>query len=356
MAGEHARVLMLTPDLDEPIGGVKIHYQVVDTLNRAGIDTLVVHREPGFRCSWFQNDTPVADVHSLRASRHDVVVIPEEWIGFVPDLPIEMPKVVFHQNSYSTFSWGVEASVVSAVLQRPDVKRAVVVSDDNAAYLRYAFPGLDVQRMRYTIDPTVFSPPEPAQKKRQLAYMPRRRAQESSDVLSLLRVRGALGEWRVVAIDNMPEAQVAATLRESAVFLSFSLREGLPLPPAEAMACGCVVIGFHGLGGRDFGDNAIWVPEGDVVEFAQTVESTIATWDSDGDRFRNLTDRASSSILDTYSTEHTERDVRSAFGFPIAHVPAGGHFVVPDSMWRGASLGRRLLERATRAARVMLRG
>ena len=351
-----ARVLMMTPDLDGAVGGVKIHYQVVDALNRVGIDAVVVHRRPGFRCTWFENETRIAYLDSLRATRHDVVVVPEEWVAFIPDLPSDVPKVVFHQNAYSTFSWGADASVVRDVLQRPDVKRAVVVSEDNASYLRYAFPKLEVQRMRYTIDRTLFRPPDPAQKKRQLAYMPRRRAQESSDVLSLLRARDALAGWRVVAVDKMTEAQVATQLRESAVFLSFSWREGLPLPPAEAMACGCVVVGFHGFGGRDFGDNAIWVPEGDVVEFARTVESVIATWESDADRFSGLAERASSNILGTYNMENTEHDVRSAFGFSTANVPGGGEFVLSDSMWQDPPFGRKLFERASRAATIMLRG
>jgi hypothetical protein len=342
MTDSTARVLMLTPD--------------VDALNRVGIDSVVVHRKPGFRCSWFQNSTPIAHVGSIRVGRHDVVVVPEEWVAFIPELPAEIPKVIFHQNAYSTFSWGVEWAALRDVMVRPDVKRVVVVSEDNGAYLRYAYPAIDVRRMRYTIDQSLFRPPDQRTKKRQLAYMPRRRSQESNDVLSLLRTREALGDWAVVAIDKLTEVEVAKNLQESAVFLSFSLREGLPLPPAEAMACGCVVVGFHGFGGRDFGEHAIWVPEGDVVEFARTVESVIATWESDADRFRRLTEQASSHIRETYEARNTEADVRSAFAFSTSGVPAGGDHVLPDSMWQEPSFGQKLLERTRRAARVMLKG
>ena len=243
---------MLTPDLDEPIGGVKIHYQVVDTLNRAGIDALVVHRRAGLPL------LVVPERHarrrrrtSLRASRHDVVVVPEEWIGFIPDLPIEIPKVVFHQNAYSTFSWGVEMRRSSArCLQRPDVKRAVVVSEDNAC-----LPALRVSRPRRPTDALHHRPDRVQHRRSQRRSNGRsptcrdveRRSRPTS--CRSCASRGALE--RLAGRGHRQHARSTggrATLRESAIFLSFSLREGLPLPPAEAMACGCVVIGFHGFG------------------------------------------------------------------------------------------------------------
>jgi hypothetical protein len=351
-----ARVLMMTPDLNDPIGGIKVHYQMVDALNRAGVEAMVVHREPGFRCTWFDNSTRIVSVESLRATRNDVVVVPEEWTAYIPDLPVEIRKVVFNQNAYSTFSWGADAALVRDVLNRPDVERVVVVSEDNASYVRYAFPSIDVRRVRGTIDQSVFNSPPDVRKRKQLAYMPRRRERESSDVLSLLRSRDALGDWRIVPIDNVPEARVAATLQQSAIFLCFSLREGLGLPPAEAMACGCVVIGFHGFGGRDFGENAIWVPEGDVVEFARAVESALATWESDVARFDSLRDRAGAHIRETYGPANTERDVREAFGFSTSDVAAGESFTLSDSMWQELPFVHKLRTRARVVTRALLTG
>jgi glycosyltransferase involved in cell wall biosynthesis len=354
--GSAARVLVFTPDSNAPIGGVKIHYQVVDALNRAGIDALVVHRRPGFRCTWFENVTLVASLDELRVDQHDVLVVPEEWMGFIPELPSEIPKIVFHQNAYTTFSWGLDAASTRDILTRPDVKRVVVVSDDNGAYLRYAFRAVDVRRIHYTIDPSLFRFTPLLNKKRQLAYMPRRRAQDSRDVLSLLRCRDAFDGWSVVSIDRMHEAEVAAHLRESAIFLSFSQREGLPLPPAEAMACGCLVIGFHGFGGRDFGDHGIWIPEGDVVAYAQIVEDVLTRWDRDVEQYRALAEQASTHVRETYCAENTQRDVLSAFMLSTHGVPSGETYELSDSMWQTPPLVQRALGRASRAARVLLSG
>ena len=350
-----ARVLVMTPDSDAPIGGVKMHYQVVDALNRNGVAAMVIHRRSGFRCTWFDNTTAVGYSRDTPVNRHDVLVVPEEWIAAIPELPSGIPKVVFNQNAYSTFSWGADAAVIGSVLSRSDVTHVVAVSDDNVRYLRYAFPTLDIRRIRYTIDQSLFHS-SPGPKRRQIAYMPRRRAQEALDVLSLLASRGALADWQVVALDQMKESQVAARLRESAIFLSFSHREGLGLPPAEAMASGCIVIGFHGLGGRDFGDHALWVPEGDVVEFAQTVESVLTSWEEDTTRFRVLAERAATHIRDTYCTQNTERDVVAAFRRSTAGVEAGPTLALSGSTWESRSLMRRIVGRATRAGTVLLRG
>ena len=53
------RVFVLCPDYDAPSGGVRRLYRHVDVLRRKGTRAWVLHRKPGFRCSWFANDTPV---------------------------------------------------------------------------------------------------------------------------------------------------------------------------------------------------------------------------------------------------------------------------------------------------------
>ena len=307
-----ARVLVLTPDSNAAIGGIKMHYQMVDALNRSGVEAWVVHRRPGFRCRWFHNATSVTPVPEVLVDGHDVIVVPEEWVGFIPDLPGGVPKIVFNQNAYTTFTWGLDAARTRSILERSDVRRVVVVSEDNARYMRYAFPNVCVGRVRYTIDQAVFHHSTDAPRRRQLAYVPRRRAMESGEVLSLLRCRGALTGWSIVAVENMDERQVADVLRTSAIFLSFSEREGFGLPPAEAMACGALVIGFDGFGGREFFDHAFSVPDGDVVGYAQTVESVLRTWDGDTERHRISTERAGALVADAYNAENTEADALAA--------------------------------------------
>ena len=46
----------------------------------------------------------------------------------------------------------------------------------------------------------------------------------------------------------MQHEEVACALQDSLLFLSCGHPEGFGLPLAEAIACGCLVVGYHGLG------------------------------------------------------------------------------------------------------------
>ena len=92
--------------------------------------------------------------------------------------------------------------------------------------------------------------------------------------------------WECVEIVSQPHASVIELLQGSAMFLSFGHPEGFGLPVAEAMACGCAVVGYSGLGGRELfelGDRFGTVEEvavGDwlgVVRAAERVDRQLAT-------------------------------------------------------------------------------
>ncbi len=46
--------------------------------------------------------------------------------------------------------------------------------------------------------------------------------------------------------------KVAEELKKSNIFLNIGYPEGFPFPPLEAMACGCIVVGYTGGGGNEF--------------------------------------------------------------------------------------------------------
>jgi uncharacterized protein YndB with AHSA1/START domain len=79
--------------------------------------------------------------------------------------------------------------------------------------------------------------------------------------------------WQIQAIDGMTETQVADVLSHSQIFLAFSGLEGLPLPPVEAALSGNRVVGYHGQGGREYWDPALFreVEPGNLIGFAQAV-------------------------------------------------------------------------------------
>ncbi len=271
-----SRVLVLCPDHAKPSGGIRRLYRHVDVLRKHGVEAWLVHEKTGFRCDWFTHSTPIMGLVDANPTPHDFLVFPEVFASAVSTMSPGVPKVIFNQNAYLTFQTKRALDPATRLPYfHPDVVAVFAVSEDNAEYLRYAFPGLKVQRLHYGIDP-IFAPCWP--KRKAIAYMPRKNPDHVVQVLSILRHRNALDGWEVESIDGLPEGKVAEKLAGCAIFLSFGTFEGCPLPPLEAMASGCVVIGYHGRGGREYLKPEVSYPVdvGDVLGFAETAEALLA--------------------------------------------------------------------------------
>ena len=333
------------PDKDYPVGGIRVIYRHVDLLNRNGFEAFVLHHYHPFRCTWFENETPVA--HEVRypdssgalptrAGRRalkalgrprsidplpvlelgadDILVLPEVMPA-VPELEADVPKVIFNQNAYLTLApYPLDVDPEALVYARPEVLGAIVVSEDSRRYLEPLFPELRIRRVHYGIDPQLFA--FERDKKRQLAYMPRKNPLDLDQVLLRLRLTGRLDGWEVVEIAGSSEQETAAVLRESAVFLSSGHPEGFGLPAAEAMSAGCVVVGYHGYGGREFltEDHGFPIEVGDVVTFADTVARVLDELEREPAALSRRVERASRFIREQYSPEREERDLLEIWG------------------------------------------
>ncbi|MFI7491050.1 hypothetical protein ACIBXA_21960 [Micromonospora echinaurantiaca] len=277
-------VYYLSPDDNKPSGGIRNLYRHVDLLNESGVPAAVLHSRPGFRADWFANRTRVAAAGEVTLGPGDLLVAPEYFGPGLHRLPAPARKLIFNQNAYHTFAEVPFDGTPAGAPYRncPGIEALLTVSRDNAALLRHAFGDLDVHLTRVVVDERVFHPPaRPAG--RRIGHMPRRRAAEQEQLLHILRARGVLAGWELVPIDGLTEAQTAEALRGCPVFLSFSEREGFGLPPAEAMASGAYVVGFTGLGGRDFFDPRYCAPvaEGDLLGFAVAVERALRRYEED---------------------------------------------------------------------------
>ncbi len=127
--------------------------------------------------------------------------------------------------------------------------------------------------LRPGVDTTLFSPPpledlqSPVDGALRIAWMPRKNKVIGEQIQDALMQRLAHThpkiriEW--VEIHRLVHEDVAKTLRSCHIFLSTGFPEGCPLPPLEAMASGCLVVGFAGLGGWDY-MRQIALPEEDT--------------------------------------------------------------------------------------------
>ena len=146
-------------------------------------------------------------------------------------------------------------------------------------------------------------------RRRKIAVMPRKRRDEFEQLVGILTARRALVGWELEVLEGRPEADVAARLRESVLFISLSKAEGFGLPPAEAMACGCHVIGFHGMGGREIFRSpfALAIEDGDVLALAMAVETFLVSYDQRAAELERLALQGATFIASTYSARVRHR-------------------------------------------------
>ncbi len=298
-------------DLNIPSGGIRVLYKHVDVLNKNGFPAFILHQNPGFRCTWFENVTQVTNAVETRITPNDYLVIPEEIFAEISKLAGGIRKIVFNQNCYYTFSHGYSLDKTEKIIsyQDKEVIAALVVSDDSRRYLSYAFPELKVIKIHNSIDPQLFSYNEA--RKPLISFMPRKHLDDALQVINILKYRDAFGEFEIMPIADKTETEVAQILRDSLIFLSFGYPEGFSLPPAEAMACGCIVIGYHGMGGLEFFKPEFSYPvtNGDIITFAQTIEKVIGVYKHDKNSLKEKGKAASQYILKNYSPEQQEKDI-----------------------------------------------
>ena len=342
------------PDTHRARGGVKQIYAHVRALRALGVQAFVLHTELGFRCDWFDKQAPCAylgegsgrKLRKLagRVARRfdpspDVAIRPGRAVylqagpgmvrsTFLPDdvlvLPgymgcrlratdVGLPTIVFNQGPFETFV-GAAADPTALIYDSPLLRGVVCVSAHSQRYLQAAFPQVTVKRVVNGVDPRVFHPDQRA-RTRQIAYMPSKMPKDTVQVLQMLKRRGRVRGYSFKAIQNMPEYQVARTLRESSIFLNLVLQEGFGLPPVEAGLSGCLVAGYTGFGGEEFFlPELTWpVPTADVLGAVHAVEAAVAACETRPGWVRERRQAFRQHLLQRYSLDHERRSIAEAY-------------------------------------------
>ncbi len=346
-------IYFICPDLNTPSGGIKQIYRQVDILNKNGFNAYILHKTPNFRCTWFSNSTKVLynqqvfnelennvnlkfsiknlikkglqlflktskkliyNKNYTKITLNDILVFPEVYGPYITDVMEGVKKVIYNQGAYQTFfKYDLDLHNLRTPYIENDLLAVIVNSEDAKNYIKYTFPDICLFRVHYGIDKRNFYFEE--KKKKQIAFMPRRLRNDLIQVINILKFRNVLNDWKLVEIDNMSEEEVAKTLRESAFFLSFSINEGFGMPPAEAMASGCTVVGYPGNGGLEFfkEEFSYPIPDRNVQLFAKRLESLLLNYDTNKNDFIKKGKLASDFILKEYALEVEESDIVSVW-------------------------------------------
>lgn len=305
----------VTPDNPKPCGGVKTRYRHVDILNRHGIPACILHEKAGFRCTWFDNNTPVTSFETLsRAHAGDLLVLTEVHGPHAHTMAKGLlKKVIFNQGVFNTFNgYSLDTRSQETPYTHPDVLAVIVNSEYAFEYIHHVFPRIPLFRIHYGIDTTLF---HPRPKKKQLVYLPTKNIRDILQVINILKFRGTLSGWDLVPIDQNTETETAAILGESSVFLNFTLQEGFGMPAVEALACGCLVIGYDGISGREYlrPDFSHIVPHNNILAFVHQVEKVLTMHEKEPNLIEQKRASAVEYIQKLYYPEREEKELVSAW-------------------------------------------
>jgi glycosyltransferase involved in cell wall biosynthesis len=260
------------PDLEYLSSGVRLLYRHVEVLLSRGIDAAILHDQVGFRYK-DSSDVPVYWRKSDRVlDGSDIVVIPEGVASIMAEMQARaVRRVIIALNWHYIYN-----ALEDAVDWRNyGVERAISNSPFIAEMVNWAM-GIPCDVFRWGINDKLYYT-EPV-KSRRIVYIERKKG----CVRHLMRLLWSRNpkfvqqiEW--VALDGLSESDYARAIRESAVFLTLSMFEGLPASSLEAMRSGTIVVGFNGVGGQreligqGENQNCVIADNNDYVTLAQRI-------------------------------------------------------------------------------------
>jgi glycosyltransferase involved in cell wall biosynthesis len=266
------RIVYVVLGTGTPRGGHKMALRHVETLRGLGFDAVAWIQAEAPLPSWLGHGAPIQHGGGFQAD--DVLVLPEDaptGLRFFGSLP--QSKVVFCQNHFSAAAAGLGPLLVEEGLRFADY---IACSQTVAGWLARFMPHESIEVVPAFADERLF---RPATKVLSVACAPSKRQSEFRAIQFMLRRLGQGGAgWRWCVIQDKSEAEVVAIMGEASLYLSLSRFEGLGMTTLEAMASGCIPVGFTGLGGREYATpvNGVWIEEDDVVACAEALARTMA--------------------------------------------------------------------------------
>ena len=256
------KTAIFIPPLPRMSGGVFVLIQIANQLARMGHEVCLVQREE-MGLEWVAPQVKMCPWEGLRLTPEYLWLVPEGWpnalapglhsgarclvyvqnwafmLGSLPKdvhwehLPVEFLAVSDPVRWFVTEHTGRQAPVLRPAIDTARFYPAHILAEDQLATPAIA---ADNDTLRVAWMP---------RKNKALAQQIRHHAEARLARLHQLRL-----EW--VEIHGRSADEVADLLRSSHIFLASGFPEGCPLPPLEALASGCVLTGFSGLGGWDY--------------------------------------------------------------------------------------------------------
>jgi hypothetical protein len=253
------RIIFTLPGFSQPAGGIWLLIRYASILADAGYDP-VLHTSAGGLLRRFYGDVGLPVVYGIDPTPEDLVVRTEmnSHSAFLYSRERAHRQVLFVLNhnyimtslaSYATY----EELGVLAVAGMSNTIRDHLVSRGIAREVHHVPPA--VARYRGEIPKRA-----PA-----VVAMPRKMPRSMTLIRDGFRARHPRHrELGFAVLDGASHRRTLEWFHRGTVFLSLQRLEGFGLPALEAMAAGCLVVGFAGGAEYATPENGYWAPDGDI--------------------------------------------------------------------------------------------
>lgn len=305
------RLILFCPPAVVINGGIKQIFLLADALRAQGFDA-VVFEEQGRRPDWFPSTAPVVSQGVFQPRADEILVLPEDQpqiLKLFKDWP--QRKVVYAQNQF----YGSLSLIDVESFADYGITHAICCSRSSFEHMRWRHPRVKPFLVPCGIDRALFRPASARTKT--ILFMPRKRPVEAVFIRDLFRhAHPECSAWEWAEVNGRSEAETAQIMGQGGVFLSLGRLESLGLTPLEAMASGCIVAGFTGIGGREYANerNGFWAAEDDFPACAAQLASAVALASQEPESpARRAYAQATEEVLAFYTPEAFAEGAKRAF-------------------------------------------
>lgn len=291
--------------VQKPAGGIKVIYQHCMLLRQLGIDAkpLLMGNYNG---NFFHFEIPTVKyeevVDSIGSSD---IVVATEFKPYEGLLFKEATKVLFLQNWIGLIKW---LEPKDREFNYLDLGYSTVITCSRfcTEYVKEHM-NIPVTTITNGIDLNLFTPADEKRIPNRILAMSRKNPEDLKSIIKLLKTVS----YDIKIVDGLTQEQLIDEYQSADIFLATGYPEGFSLPPLEAMACGCVVVGFSGGAGSEFmlhNETALVAEDGDC----QSVVGMLTALCDNPDEKEKIRKLGIAKSLE-YSLENTKKDLENFY-------------------------------------------
>ena len=329
MVRKHRYWFPLYPDDNQPIGGVKQIHRLAELFNNLNREATIIQNDSSFHPYWFKSNVKTISLKDFKerqdmSPERDIIVLPETWIQCLPTYALGFRKIIFNQNATYTLG-GIHPKdnmpspkEIIDLYHHKDLVHVLCVSEYDKEFLLNGINlhSKKVSRLVNGIEANIFKYIE--KKESNIAFMTRKNQYQVEIVSQLLIQQPWFKDegWNLKPINNMPLGEVAKIMQNSSIFISFGHPEGFGLPLAEAASCGCYLIGYSGLGGKEIMNLACQYGSAEEIEyqnflgFVKACTKASQALKNDTQSFLKSVSQTSKEIRSRYSIKEMESSLK----------------------------------------------